>query len=107
MAKTYHRTIMNGRIKINGKYFVPQKNEEPYDGRLNGKRALFAFSPSSTPKLPSAKSNQLAVLRSDIVEGVINRWPIWTTTCQKCKGKGEVSEMDEALLRGATDRCST
>jgi hypothetical protein len=37
------RTIKNGRVRINGRYFVPDKRYLEYDGRLDGMRYAFGL----------------------------------------------------------------
>lgn len=37
------RTIRDGRVKINGVWFAPSEQWQPYDGRLNGMRYAFGL----------------------------------------------------------------
>lgn len=37
------RTIKNGRVKIDGEYFYPEKRWKEYDGRLDGMRYAFGL----------------------------------------------------------------
>ena len=36
------RKIRNGRVKINGNWYVPSFNHIPYDSRLDGEKWVFA-----------------------------------------------------------------
>ena len=38
-----YRTVKNGRVKINGRYFAPSEKRDKYDGRFEGKRFLFGL----------------------------------------------------------------
>ena len=37
------RTIKNGRVKINGEFFVPEAIHQPYAGQLDGLRYVFGL----------------------------------------------------------------
>ena len=39
------RTVKNGRVKIGGKWYYPQQNHMPYDGRCDGFRFHFGTYP--------------------------------------------------------------
>ncbi len=59
MSKFVLRKIRNGRVKVNGKWFVPDddvvwsdgRREMKYDGRLDGQRWAFAVYEKASPPM--------------------------------------------------------
>lgn len=75
MRRWVVRKIRHGRVKINGRWFVPKQYAHdaiPYDGRLDGMRYLFAL----YPYLPTlANLHSEARLMGKSVEEIEAAWP--------------------------------
>lgn len=46
MSNLVERTVRNGKVKINGVWYMPDDSSFAYDGRLDGVRCLFGLYPN-------------------------------------------------------------
>lgn len=72
------RTVRNGRVKIDGKWYAPDEHHVPYDGRLDGLRMNFGRYRRGDGYLPFVN---LHSLDCDHDGGVMDLGGAW---CDKC-----------------------